>query len=419
MPAGQKISVLIVDDIAETRENIKKLLQFESDIEVVGTAKTGREALTLVKEKRPHVVLMDINMPDMDGITATELIVKDVPSTQIVILSVQNEPDYLRRAMMAGARDFVTKPPSGDELIRTIRRMYEISKTRSVGMPSQATPGVAGSGPGGELGKIISIYSAKGGVGCTTILTNLAAALNSEATKTVLVDCNLQFGDVGVFLNLQAKHSVIELFERAEELDPEFVASVIVPHSSGVKALLAPTSPEQADVVNAAEVKKALEYLRREYAYVLVDTPSGLNDIVLSILDASDRIILVVTPDIPAIKDARIFFDLVDALEFQPERVMLVLNRADKRGGITAANIQDSIKHDVVAQIPLDDRAILHSINNGVPLMISNRGLPTAQAMADLANKVVMSFSPAAEKELPAGPKPSALKPAARRQFGG
>ncbi len=93
MPAGQKISVLIVDDIAETRENIKKLLQFESDIEVVGTAKTGREALTLVKEKRPHVVLMDINMPDMDGITATELIVKDVPSTQIVILSVQNEPD--------------------------------------------------------------------------------------------------------------------------------------------------------------------------------------------------------------------------------------------------------------------------------------------------------------------------------------
>ncbi len=321
--------------------------------------------------------------------------------------------------MMAGARDFVTKPPSGDELIRTIRRMYEISKTRSVGMPSQATPGVAGSGPGGELGKIISIYSAKGGVGCTTILTNLAAALNSEATKTVLVDCNLQFGDVGVFLNLQAKHSVIELFERAEELDPEFVASVTTPHSSGVKAFLAPTSPEQADVVNAAQVKKALEYLRREYAYVLVDTPSGLNDIVLSILDASDRIILVVTPDIPAIKDARIFFDLVDALEFQPERVMLVLNRADKRGGITAANIQDSIKHDVVAQIPLDDRAILHSINNGVPLMISNRGLPTAQAMADLANKVVMSFSPAAEKELPAGPKPSALKPAARRQFGG
>ena len=114
MAAGQKIGVLIVDDIAETRENIKKLLQFEADIEVVGTAKTGREAVVLAKEKRPNVVIMDINMPDMDGIAATEHITKDVPSAQIVILSVQNDADYLRRAMMAGARDFLTKPPSGD-----------------------------------------------------------------------------------------------------------------------------------------------------------------------------------------------------------------------------------------------------------------------------------------------------------------
>ena len=73
----EKIRVVIVDDIAETRENIRKLLQFEPDVEVVGVARTGREAIDISKDVKPDVLLMDINMPDMDGIAATEIIRKD------------------------------------------------------------------------------------------------------------------------------------------------------------------------------------------------------------------------------------------------------------------------------------------------------------------------------------------------------
>ena len=119
---SDKIRVIIVDDIAETRENFRKLLQFETDIEVVGTARTGREGIQIAKDVQPDVVLMDINMPDMDGISATEIIRKEVPHSQIVILSVQGDPNYMRRAMLAGARDFLTKPPMVDELISAIRR---------------------------------------------------------------------------------------------------------------------------------------------------------------------------------------------------------------------------------------------------------------------------------------------------------
>ena len=122
MSSQDKIRVLITDDIAETRENLRKLLSFDADIEVVGAASTGREGIDLAKEFRPHVVLMDINMPDMDGITATEIIRREVPATQVVMLSVQGETDYLRRAMQAGAQDFLTKPPSGDELMDAIRQ---------------------------------------------------------------------------------------------------------------------------------------------------------------------------------------------------------------------------------------------------------------------------------------------------------
>jgi len=122
------IRVLIVDDFAETRENIRKLLQFESDIAVVGAARSGEEAIEMAKETKPDVILMDINMSDMDGITATEAILREVPFTQIVILSVQSEPDYMRRAMLAGARDFMVKPPSSDELIGTIRNVAVLAQ---------------------------------------------------------------------------------------------------------------------------------------------------------------------------------------------------------------------------------------------------------------------------------------------------
>jgi pilus assembly protein CpaE len=416
MASGQKIGVIVVDDIAETRENIKKLLQFEPDIEVVGTARTGKEAVAMAKEKRPNVIIMDINMPDMDGITATEQITKDVPSAQIVILSVQNDSDYLRRAMMAGARDFLTKPPSGDELISTIRRAYEISRARAISMPIQVGSGSSGQSNSPQEGKIITFYSAKGGVGCTTLATNLALALHTEETKVCVVDCNLQFGDVAVFFNIKPQHSVIELFESAEALDPEFIASVALSHASGVRIFLAPSSPEQADVVNAAQVKKTLEVLKTLFSYVIVDTASALTEIALSIFDVSDKIVVITTPDIPAIKDARIFFDLIDALSYPPDRVMFALNRVDKRGGITAQNIQDSIKHEVTAQIPLEER-VLFSINNGVPLFASSRNLPFAQSIADMAAKLKAGFQPISEKEQAAEDK--TRKSAPRRLFGG
>ena len=125
---------MVVDDVSETRENVRKLLQFEADVDVVGVARTGREAIQLSMELNPDVVLMDINMPDMDGIAATELIRAKQPAVQVVILSVQSDQNYMRKAMLVGARDFLTKPPMGDELISAIRRagaMAELSHARN------------------------------------------------------------------------------------------------------------------------------------------------------------------------------------------------------------------------------------------------------------------------------------------------
>ena len=402
--AGQptvKTTVLIVDDVVETRENIRKLLQFESDIEVVGMARTGREAIQLAKEARPNVVLMDINMPDMDGIQATEVIVREVPSAQIVIVSVQSDTDYLRRAMLAGARDFLAKPPSADELINTIRRLGEMSRQRQAQLSSQQTATAAAASAGREAkkianGKIIVVYSPKGGSGCTTLASNLAIALQNEDTKVVVVDASFQFGDVGVFYNLKNKYNLVSVTTRADELEDDFVQSVLTAHASGVKVLIGPPTPEDAEIVmtNAAALRKVLERLQEDFAYVIVDTASVLRDIELSLFDAADRILLLATPDIPALKNVKLFFDLAEKLSYPTEKMVLVMNKMDRRSGITAANVEESIKHAVKGQIALDDKTVLGSINSGVPFMTGARNLPVAQGVIELAQKMRDEFAP-------------------------
>jgi pilus assembly protein CpaE len=411
--AGANIRVLIVDDFAETRENIRKLLQFEGDIEVVGMARNGREGIALAKETKPNVVLMDINMPDMDGIQATEIIAKEVSIAQIVIVSVQSDTDYLRRAMLAGARDFLSKPPPADELINTIRRLGKLSQQREMQIAAQ--PVLAGGGPGtkGLGGKVITVYSPKGGAGCTMLATNLALALHTNDNKVIIVDANLQFGDVGVFLNLQGKHSLVSLAERADEIEEDFIQSVVVSHSSGVKVLLAPPTPEDAELVGAAQLKKVIEALREHFNYVIVDTSAVLRDVELSAFDASDRVLLVATPDIPSLAKIKKFFDLVEKLEYPSDRVMLVVNRVDKRSVITAANVEETLKHTVAGQILLDDKTVLASINSGVPFITGPRTIPPVQGILDIAQRLRTDFSP--KPAAPAGEDHKG-KPAAKPQ---
>src|SRR5512146_3093949 len=299
MPTGEKIRVVIVDDVSETRENVRKLLQFESDVDVVGVARTGKEAIQLSQELNPDVVLMDINMPDMDGIAATEAIHAKQPAVQVVILSVQSDQNYMRRAMLAGARDFLTKPPMGDELISAIRRAGSMAQSeRSKNVQAQALP-AAGSlntlmGYATPKGKIVTVYSPKGGTGCTTLAVNLALTLHNEDTRVVLVDANLQFGDVAMFFNEQGKNTILDIAPRVDELDAETVEEIMIKHeASGIHILAAPQRPEQAEKLSADQFTKVLNFLRQLYAYVVVDTSSILPDAVLAAVDLSDAIILV------------------------------------------------------------------------------------------------------------------------------
>ena len=406
MAEQEKIRVLIVDDLAEARENIRRLLQFDLSNEVVGVARTGQEAIQLSEQLKPDVVIMDINMPDMDGITATEAIRRKVPFAQVVILSVQNDPNYMRRAMLVGARDFITKPPSIDELNAAVNRAGKMAQEER----TKATvhyPGVqAGTSPFSvnvppAMGKVIAVYSPKGGTGCTTIAANLAIALRNGEQRVLLVDGDLQYGDVAIFLNEPVRNNVLDLISRADELDPEIIDEVILKHdASGLHLLAAPIQPELDEQASGEKFSKLLQYLCLLYDYVVVDTASYLSDIVQSALEMADLITLVTTQDIPAIKNSNTFLALADASGIQRSHILFVMNRFDKKIAISPQRVSESLHQEIVITIPFEEKVVSNSINRGVPFLLDNKTLPVSKTIYALADLIREKIAQSEEAEL-------------------
>jgi pilus assembly protein CpaE len=396
---ADQIRVLIVDDIPETRDHLTKLLGFESDIEVVGAASSGAQALQLASELMPAVVLMDINMPDMDGIAATERLSAEVPDAAVVMMSVQGEADYLRRSMLAGAREFLVKPFSSDELTASIRQVHarELEKqSRRAAAPvmvsangSGAAP-VAGGGGGDHDGMVIAVFSPKGGVGRTTIAVNMALAAATELGKSVvLMDGSFQFGDVGVLLNLNPKNkSIADLVPELEAGEVESLDTFVINHSAGVRVLLAPPSPEMAELITPTAVKRVLEALRVQHDLVIVDCTSSFNETTLAILDAADTVLTILSLEITSIKNMRLFLEVADQLGYEHGKVKLVLNRADSSLGIRVTDVENSIGRKVDHTIVSDGRSVVYALNRGVPFFLSNREAEVSQDILRLAQAV-------------------------------
>ena len=387
---SDQIRVLVVDDIPETRDHLTKLLGFESDIDVVGSAASGREAIQMAGKLHPDVVLMDINMPDMDGIAATEQLSTIAPGAAVVMMSVQGEADYLRRSMLAGAREFLVKPFSSDELTASIRQvsLREREKQSRIGVPTPTSLNGAGDGDGGQ---IVAVFSPKGGVGRTTVAVNLAVAAATELGKRVVVmDGSFQFGDVGVLLNLNPKsNSIADLIPVLEVGEIDSIDTFVQVHSSGIRVLLAPPSPEMAEMVTPAGVKQVLEILRRGHDLVIVDCTAFFNDTTLAILDAADVILTMLSLEITSIKNMRLFLEVAEQLGYESGKVRLVLNRADSTLGIRVADVEHSIGRKVDETIVSDGRSVVYALNRGIPFFISNREAQVSLDILRLARSVV------------------------------
>ncbi len=408
------INVLIVDDIQETRENIKKLLSFEEEFKVVGSVGTGREALKATIETRPDIVIMDINMPDMDGIQATNEITKAVPTAAVIMMSVQTDADYMRKAMQAGARQFLGKPIDPDELYSTIRSVYknhEPIRRQAMAMqdmPMDVRKAKTTSNDGGEIraGNIIVVYSPQGGVGCTTIATNLAAGLMRKGIKVLLIDADLQFGDVGVFLKLQSQSTLLDLVGKIDDLDTDFFDSIVATHESGLKVLLGPQRPEYAEEVETVPtaVSRIIEKIANSYDFIVVDTSRKIDEQLLSLTDIATKVVLVATPTLAAVKNTRFVLDLFERLNYPPDKTMFILNRVEddrnrNRVTIPTEVIEKHLKKATEAKIPLNEPIVLSAVNKGVPVVASrDRSKSPIKELLEFSDQIYSSMMNAGEE---------------------
>jgi pilus assembly protein CpaE len=397
---ADQIRVLIVDDIPETRDHLSKLLGFESDIDVVGSASSGAEAIALAGTLSPDVVIMDINMPDMDGIAATEQLARTAPTASVIMMSVQGEADYLRRSMLAGAREFLVKPFSSDELTASIRQVSSREREKqtrmaatSAAVGAPATGATNGSGPAREPGTIVAVFSPKGGIGRTTVAVNMAVAAATElGKKVVVVDGSFQFGDVGVLLNLNPKNkSIADLVPELEQAghEVESIDTFVINHSAGIRVLLAPPSPEMAELITPSGIKRVIEALRQTHDLVIVDCTSYFNETTIAILDSADIILTMLSLEITSIKNMRLFLEVADQLGYEGDKVRLILNRADSALGIRVADVEQSIGRKVDETIVSDGRSVVYALNRGVPFFLSNREAQVSQDILRLARSVV------------------------------
>lgn len=375
-----KVRILIVDDAAPVREAIRRMLEMEGDFLVVGEAADGEEALQAARRLHPDVILMDINMPRRDGISATDAILAEL-ETSVIMVSVEGDIEYLRRAMQTGARDFLVKPFSPDDLAKAIRRCVQ---------------GRPGGGAAARRGRVTAVFGTKGGVGRTTVAANLAVALSLARTdrRVVLADLDLEFGNLAQVLSLRPTSSIVDLCRLPDPLTPERVGEALVRHPDlNLSLLAAPPAPHLAAEVDGEGrldqgrnyVGEVLRALQEGWDEVVVDTSAGFREATLTALDAADVILLVTTPDIPALHNtAKALNILQQQLGYPRDKVRLIVNQADADGGLGVEDVAEALDFPVHLTLPRD-RAVALAVNAGQPVLGRRTRSAFGQAIGRLA----------------------------------
>ncbi len=334
----------------------------------------------MVQQLRPDLVIVDRDVEQAES--TIRQIFTNVPSSLCIALVPQPDMAVMRRLVAVGARDVLSRQVSYGDLRQSIRSVLSTETDRR----ERAMIATGGnSGPQGR-GKLVVVTSPKGGVGTTTVSTNLAVALRQVSSGSVaLLDFGLQFGDVGVQMNLWSKYTLVDLLGNIDDIDDALLGRILQPHSSGVQILLAPNTMDAAGEITADQIGIILSHILERHAYVVIDTWSFLDEVTETLLRHADEVLVVTTPEVPAIKNAKNFLDHMRQHDLTKGRVTLVLNRFPSVDGISLEDVQQHLRHPVGATIPSEGKFVTHSINRGIPVVVSHPQSWVAQSLLKLA----------------------------------
>ncbi len=370
--------ILVVDDDA----NVQRLLEYtlkQEGYEVV-IASDGAEAVRLWGAEAPDLILLDVTLPKLDGYqVATRIRAEEPANTHvpIIMLTAEREVEQKVRGLRAGADDYLIKPFHPAELLARIKSLLARFAPRESLL---AKP---------PMGRLLAFYPAKGGVGCTTIAINAAIALHRElGRKVCLVDGNLQFGDHRVFLDLGLDRKSIVDVVSAPTIDADLIKHVLVKHESGIDLLLAPPSPETAELVHPQHLPMIAQMLATIYDYILIDVDKRLDDVNLGVFEAAEIVFVVMTADLSALKNVRLILETMNHLGYPPAKVQLVLNRSNAFTGINVKNAERALRRTIDHQVVNEYRGAISALNSGAPFMFNKADSPLGGSVLQFAKAV-------------------------------
>jgi pilus assembly protein CpaE len=367
----------------QSRDSIKRLLELDNSIDIVQEAENGQEVLDIIQTIEPEIAIMDINMPVMDGIEATRFISIHYPHISVIIISINDEPSNFKKAMMAGAKAYLVKPLSPNELNNTVREVAELNRTCQQVQKKGKNSVVEFSDNSTSQNQLITIFGTKGGVGKSVLCTNLAvAAAQKYGQKVALVDLDVQFGDVSIMMNLNPRRTISELIQEDEEMSSELLDEYLY-ERYGVNILAAPNKPELAELVTPDAVGRILESIKKSYQYTFIDSPSFIDEVGLTALEKSSKILLVSTLDLPTIKNVKKGIDILKSLSLL-SKTKLILNRSSGVAGIEPLDLERALDMKIQSNVPSDGKLVVASLNQGVPVVKLNNRAQISKSLVEL-----------------------------------
>ena len=349
---------------------VESALENEPSLEVVGYADYLDWSEFL--EQPGDVVVVACTGRDDNAVHMIDRAVKHRPGRPVVVMCEASPNGFLREAFEAGADDVITLPQSPEQVAFMLAKV--IARRKGITVPGKATA------------PLIAILGPKGGTGKTLVATNLSIALAQRDAKVVIVDLDLQFGDIGLALGLSPERTMYDLMKAGPPFDHEKLERHLITHSSGVKVLIAPTRPDQASAVSIDHLRDIYASLRTMCDAVIVDTPPGFTPEVIATIDVSSAVCMVGMLDSLSLKNTKLGLETLDLMGYDEERVSLVLNRADSRVGITADDVSTIVDRSPDVCIP-SDREIPRAVNEGTPIVAVKPGSGAAKAFRDLADR--------------------------------
>ncbi len=371
-----KIKVLITDDPA-MQVRFKQLFEQTPEIDIVAQAMTAKEAVEKSKALQPDIILIDCNLPDLNGFAVADVLTSEMPYAGVILMGLQDGPENLRRAMLAGAKDYIVKPFPYDELLNAIKQVDSIMRKRRIS--EKAT----------KEGKVITVFSPRGGVGKTVLVTNLALALAANKDlKIAIVDGSLQFGDVAMLLNVTPKASIADMVTDIEHLDESVLTRYMLSFNDNTRILPAPFQPEKAENVTSNHVAEIIKLLKKHFDFIVIDTASIFNDVTLTMMDVSDLLLMLSAPDITTTKNVRLGLETLNTLGYPQDKIRLILTLANEKAGLAIPEMEESLHREFVATLSKDSELVLTSINRGVPFVLSHPTSSLSREVLSLAKKV-------------------------------